>query len=216
MVKCKICGYKTHVIKDNQFDIDYYECDNCEYIAMDDNYEISFSEERHVYDLHNNSIEDDGYVNYFKNFLEKGVFPFITEKHIAFLDFGSGPEPVLKQILQRDYGIECDFYDPHYHDDESYRKKRYDVITSTEVFEHLKNPLETIGELVALLNDNGILSFMTLLHPKDETIFTDWWYRRDETHISFFSDKTIEMIAKKVGVDVIYNDTKRIITFKCR
>lgn len=214
MQTCKICGKKTRIIKDTQFQINYHHCEFCEFISMDESSEISFEEERDVYDLHNNSIDDEGYVTYLKNFIDSGVMPFVKENDSRFLDFGSGPEPVLNQILMRDYGISGDVYDLHYQPNKEYLNRQYDVITSTEVFEHLKEPLETIRELKERLDVGGILSFMTLLHNNNDETFKDWWYRRDETHISFFSEKTIEVIAKKLDLCVVYNDSKRIITFK--
>ncbi len=60
---------------------------------------MTFDEERAEYDLHENSIEDMGYVNYLDNFLIKAVDPYINEGQA--LDFGCGPEPVLAELLKR-------------------------------------------------------------------------------------------------------------------
>jgi 2-polyprenyl-3-methyl-5-hydroxy-6-metoxy-1,4-benzoquinol methylase len=148
----------------------------------------------------------------FKDFLNKGVLPFKNAG--TALDFGSGPVPVLSGLIKRDYQFSIDYYDLHYQPEKSFENKKYDVILSTEVIEHVNNPIEIFSLLHDHLNEGGILSVMTLFHEKDEASFIKWWYRRDETHISFYTLKTLQLIAEKVGFEIIYTDNKRICTFK--
>ncbi len=209
---CKICNSRTQVIYDKQFDITYYYCGHCEFITMDEKKQVSFNEERRIYDLHNNSLECEGYVTMFHNFLENSVIPF--KKEGKALDFGSGPEPVLSQLIIRDYKFDIDHYDLHYQPDNTYKNTKYDVIFTTEVIEHLKNPIEIFKMLYEILNEDGILAVMTLFHDNNEQSFIKWWYRRDETHISFYTIKTLKTIAKLVGFSIIYTDDKRACTLR--
>lgn len=212
MIECKICGSNTRVIKDTQFDIDYYKCLECEFIHMDKNNRVSFDGERAVYDLHENSLESEGYVNMFRKFLDKSVTPFKTEG--KGLDFGSGPEPVLMQLINRDYKFDMENYDLHYQPEKIYEGKKYDLVVSTEVVEHLADPMEVFELIYDILCDGGIFAFMTILHYNDDESFNNWWYRRDETHISFFSENTLKVIAEKIGFKFIYSDEKRVFTFQ--
>jgi cyclopropane fatty-acyl-phospholipid synthase-like methyltransferase len=90
----------------------------------------------------------------------------------------------------------------------------YDGITSTEVFEHLWKPVDALQKLKSILKKDGILAIMTLFHPKNQDIFFDWFYIRDPSHVTFFTPKTFEVMAKKVGMTVIDTNDHRYITLK--
>lgn len=212
MLKCKICGADTRIIKDNQFHIDYYKCLDCDFIFMDDEKRVSFDDEREVYDRHENSIECDGYVSMFMNFLDNAVTPY--KKEGLALDFGSGPEPVLMQLINRDYNFEMENYDLHYQPKKVFLGKKYDLVVSTEVVEHLPDPIKVFKMVYDILDKDGIFAFMTVLHENDDEKFTKWWYRRDTTHISFYSKQTLETIARNIGFSFIYSDDNRMFTFK--
>jgi len=179
---------------------------------MDDSKKVTFKEERHLYDRHENSIENEGYVSMFKNFLDISVLPFKTSGNL--LDYGSGPEPVLTQIINRDYSFSTDHYDPHYAPIKTFENKTYDVIVSTEVIEHVDDPVTFIKSLSDHLAAGGILSIMTLFHSNNDSEFLKWWYHRDETHISFFTETTLKILASMASLQVIFTDGKRITTFR--
>lgn len=207
-VLCKICSSGAKAIRDEQFDLDYYYCSYCEFIFIDDKEIVSEKEELEEYMKHENSLEDEGYVNMFKRFIETNISPY--KKYIkSALDFGCGPGPVLAELLKKE-GFKVDIYDPYFSPLEVFRNKTYDLITSTEVFEHLKEPLETIDLLKKHLSKNGILVIMTLFHPNDEEKFKKWWYRREATHISFYTPKTLKYLANKFDMNVLKIDNKNI------
>jgi len=213
-VVCKICSNNTRTIIDEQFDLNYYYCSCCEFIFIDENKIISMEEEVKEYLLHENSLEDEGYVNMFKKFIEASIIPYKRNIENA-LDFGCGPEPVLATLLKRE-GFEVDIYDPYFFPRKVYENKKYDLITSTEVFEHLRDPLETMKLLKTYLNDNGILAIMTLFHPKDEEKFKKWWYRREATHISFYTPRTFRVLADRFNMRILKINEKNICVLqKC-
>lgn len=209
---CKICGRKTHEIFQTKFKIKYHYCDYCGFISKDKNDLITRDEEIKIYNNHNNSIEDPRYVAFFKGFLDNAVLRFCDGK--KGLDFGSGPSPVLAMILERDYGFSMDIYDLYYSPEKVFEGKTYDLITSTEVIEHLANPLPYFRLFKEHMKPNGILSIMTLFHPKDENEFLNWYYMRDMSHISFFTPKTMRIIGEVVGLEIIYTDNKRYTTYR--
>ena len=210
-VKCKICGSDTRKIYHPRF-AEYHYCNNCEFISRDEKHIISEQEELQIYNKHNNSIEDPRYVDFFYKFLNEAVFPYVKNDKSGF-DFGSGPSPVLAQILERNHKYQMDIYDLFYAPEKVYIGKKYDLITSTEVIEHLRNPLECFRLFVNLLNPEGVLAIMTLFHGNDETDFLNWHYIRDWSHISFYTPKTMAYIASQVGLKVIYTNNIRYTTF---
>jgi hypothetical protein len=209
---CKICSSTTREIHHKTFGI-YHICDYCGYIFKDKHDHISKEASQVIYDSHNNSIEDPRYVEYFERFLNEAVFPFINDGKNG-LDFGSGPSPVLAQLLAETYGYDMDIYDLFYSPQKSYLNKTYDLITVTEVVEHLENPLTYLSLFREHLNEDGILSMMTLFHHNNDEDFLNWHYIRDRSHISFFCEKTLDVIAEKLSMKIIFTDHKRFVTLK--
>lgn len=210
---CKICGSKhMKTYRHPKFGMTFHECLECEVIYKDLDQKISLTDEKKVYDLHENSIENEGYVNFLSNFVDSALYPFL--KSGKLLDFGSGPEPVLKSILEDKYLFEVDIYDYFYAPQQSVFKDTYDGITSTEVFEHLWNPMDVLKKLKSILKKDGILAIMTLFHPKDQMTFFDWFYIRDPSHVTFYTPKTFKIMSEIVGLEVIYTNHHRYLTLK--
>ena len=209
---CKICESNTREIVHPRFG-HYRWCEKCDFIFKDEVYHVSKEEELRVYNSHQNSVEDPRYVQYFASFLEAAVFNFTSYGKVG-LDFGSGPSPVLSHILETQFGYKMDVYDIYYAKEKSYVGKKYDLITSTEVIEHLSDPLLYFRLFFDLMKDDSVLAIMTLFHQNDHEGFLNWHYIRDRTHVSFYTPKTIEYAAEKTGLKVIYTDNVRYITLK--
>lgn len=210
--KCRICSFPTQILEYENLKADYHYCSNCKFISKDKKFILSIEDELKIYDNHNNSIDDPRYVDFFYDFLNSAVFDFVNNGKNG-LDFGSGPSPVLSQILKRYHDYDMDIYDIYYSPEKTYLGKTYDLITCTEVIEHLDNPLPYFGLFHKLMKSDSILAVMTLFHKNDEEHFRDWNYARDKTHISFFTPTTFEVIAELTGFKVIYTNDERYITF---
>lgn len=212
---CIICHSDTRILTDpilkTPEPVVYHVCKTCELIHKAPFSHPSHEDEKTLYTHHNNSMENVGYVNMFNRFIAAAVDPFITTG--SGLDFGSGPGPVLYELLKQK-GFTMTHYDPYFHKDETALNTTYDLITSTEVFEHLSDPLTTFETLANMLNKDGILAIMTSFHPKDDEAFLSWWYRRDPTHIAFYTDKTFEHLTNATNLRQIYTNHKNIIVFK--
>ncbi|OGC21381.1 hypothetical protein A2291_07725 [candidate division WOR-1 bacterium RIFOXYB2_FULL_42_35] len=169
---------------------------------------ISPAQEKNKYAFHNNNFESQGYVQMFHDFIAKAIRPHKLEIKTA-LDFGSGPGPVLAELLRQE-GFETDIYDKHFAPEKIYLNKKYDLITATEVFEHLADPMETLKLLKTLLNNHGIIAIMTLFHPNNDEEFKKWWYRRDSTHICFYTSKTLQTMADLIELKVSLVNNKNI------
>jgi SAM-dependent methyltransferase len=209
---CGICGNETKEFKHPRFDMLFHECENCTFLFKDPFNYLTQIDEKKVYEHHENNIENTGYVNYLNNFIDTAVIPFIKKGNI--LDFGSGPNPVLSVLLKQVGSFEIDIYDYYYAPDKIYENKTYDLITATEVVEHFQDPLTYFKLFYDLLNPGGILSIMTLFRPMEHSKLFDWFYIRDKSHVSFFNQRSLEMIASIVGFNVIYHNDYRVMVFK--
>lgn len=203
---CKICSNKTRTLNDEKFELIYYICDKCEFISMDNNYYVNPDEEKDDYLKHDNTFENKGYIQLFTNFINLAINPFKNEIKTV-LDFGCGFAPVLSKILKKE-GFIVDNYDKYFFPDNSFKLKKYDLITSTEVFEHLIEPIETFKLLKNCLNEKGKIAITTLFHPKDDNKFLNWHYKREISHIAFFTENTIKYIAKKLNFNILFIDNK--------
>ncbi|MBN2260010.1 MAG: class I SAM-dependent methyltransferase [Clostridiales bacterium] len=213
--KCKICGSETEEINYEQFDIKYHYCRKCEFISKDNRSIISAEEELKIYETHVNSIDDRRYVDYFKKFIDDAIMPFCGEGKYG-LDFGSGPSPVLAMILERDYGYSMNIYDIFYATAKIYHGKKYDLITSTEVVEHLENPIKYFSLFSELMDCNTLLVIMTQFHPVEEEKLFKWHYMRDMSHISFYTSKTMSYISDKIGLEMVFTDHIRYTSFRLK
>lgn len=211
---CKICLKHTKLYQNPQFQHLYHYCAHCEAIFLDSTFWVDEQREKKQYDQHNNSLENEGYVQMFENFLDF-FWSELTCKAPKVLEFGSGPTPVLRDLLKR-RGAKVVCYDKFYHPDDGFKAYTYDLITSTEVFEHLDNPLQTLSLLAEHLNLNGYIALMTLFHDNTAENFWKWWYRRDPTHITFFTPKTLEILANQCGLVLVKTDNKRVALLKKR
>lgn len=210
---CLICQNQTQIKQDPRTESAYHFCNHCGFISKDSKNHPTPKEEFQIYELHENSIEDPRYVAFFEKFLQAAVFPFTTGGKKA-LDFGSGPSPVLAQLMERDYDYYYTIYDKFYAPDTTYNQQQYDLITTTEVVEHLADPLPVFKKLSELLVAGGILSVMTLFPPLNEADFFSWYYMSDITHLSFYRPQTMALIAQKMDLEMIYCDQHRYTTFK--
>lgn len=187
-----------------------YECGHCALVFKNPACHLSLTEDFKRYSSHQNNEEDRGYID-FLNRLVNPLTTFLPEKFKA-LDFGSGPGPTMSTLLTKKGG-EVLNYDPIFCNDQEALKKKYDVITSTEVVEHFKRPKEDWSLLVGALDSNGVLAIMTQFLTS-EIDYKSWWYKNDPTHVVFYKEKTFIYLAKCFELDVIYNDKNSVIIFK--
>jgi hypothetical protein len=209
---CRICSNAANQFRDSRQNISYYSCRVCEFICIDEKHVLTEEEEKARYLLHENTDENIGYVRIFRDFIDKAVAPYKNSIK-KVLDYGCGSSPLLSSML-KDMGFYVDIYDKFFAPEEIYTDNKYDLITATEVMEHIKDPLSTIGLLKKRLNKKGIISIMTAFHPRDEAGFMEWWYRRDKTHISFYTPVTFKYVAGLRDMKLAAYDDKNIIVLQ--
>ncbi len=188
-------------------------CPECSLVFKDPATFLTTEEDQRRYSTHQNSIEDQGYLDFLGRLLNplKEHLP----AHFSGLDFGCGPGPTLSLLLEEEGG-EMENYDPIFFPDAHLLiPETYDVVTSTEVAEHFKTPDRDWELLVGLVKDNGLLAIMTQFY--NESIdYKSWWYKNDPTHIVFYQEKTLEYLAKTYQLELLYNDHKSVAIFRKR
>lgn len=204
-MKCPLCSFSAHHLISGE-DREYWSCSRCRAIFVPTNFHISQNEEIKRYLEHENSIENEGYV---KMFQEKIDIIKAYEINSA-LDYGCGYEPVLQTLLQRQ-GIKTDGYDLNFFPDTDL-KKHYDLVISTETFEHFRNPAEDVLRVTNLVAPGGLLAIMTKFYPTKE--FADWYYKRDATHIIFYCSETFQWLAKHTGFKLVFNNENDFVVLK--
>ncbi len=172
-------------------DREYFQCQTCKLVFVPSAHYLSTEEEKARYDTHQNSYEDPKY----RAFLSRLFIPM--QNRLApgsrGLDFGSGPGPTLS-VMFEEVGHSMALYDHFYAPNPAVLDAPYDFITATEVVEHLHYPRIELDRLWTILTPGGIFGIMTQLVPEHDT-FAQWYYKRDPTHVCFFSRKTFEWLA---------------------
>lgn len=200
---CPICKEQKSIV---QVEAEFYKCLFCEFYFKNRDKLLSREEEKQRYQLHENSMENEGYVKMFEHFIDEMQLGDLDAR--TTLDFGCGPGPVLAKLLKQN-DISTDIYDPYFFPE--LPTKKFDLITSTEVFEHLKDPLDTFDVVDSLLNSNGHIAIMTQWHSNDDERFKKWYYKRDPTHISFFNRSTFQKICDYYDYEIIRDNGKNAI-----
>ena len=150
-------------------------------------------EEKNRYDLHENSIEDKGYVKFLSEIFQ-AILQRLDPPSFG-LDFGSGPTPVLAEMLQQK-GFRINIYDAFYAVNPEVLQGTYDFISLSEVAEHFNKPDKEFENLIKLLKPNAYLFAMTSCTDTIEE-FENWHYQKDDTHVCFYATESMEYIAKK-------------------
>ena len=203
-ITCRLCGSTN--LEMIPLDKAYHHCRACDFIFMDECDLLEKNEERQRYLQHNNTIDNVGYVRMFQTFIDNALQPDYSSSN-RILDYGSGPNPVFAQIM-RMQGKIVDIYDPFFSPSTEFLHRQYEMITLTEVIEHIQHPIENLKPLKNCLNPNGLLAIMTRIHPGVDN-FEKWWYRNDNTHISFYSLKTAQVLATLLGMRFTKTDGER-------
>ncbi len=100
-------------------------------------------------------------------------------------------------------GYHVDMYDPFFAPTREWEGRLYDAVTAVEVVEHFFNPSSEFRRLRGVLVPGGHLVLRTLLHYSDRERFARWWYRQDPTHVCFYSNRSFQMLADMLGMELL-------------
>ncbi len=185
----------------------YFKCPECDLVFVPNEYYPTPDKEKERYDLHNNNPEDDGY----KNFLNKLILPLIPhlKKDDKGIDFGSGPTPSIS-ILMKKKGFSVINYDPFYSNEKDVLNQTYDFLTCVETVEHFHHPQKEWKQMTRMVKPGKWIGVMTQLLT-DKIDFDTWYYKRDETHVCFYSKATFEWLALRYKFRIDYMSNSVIL-----
>lgn len=188
----------------------YFRCTTCNGVFMDSEFFVESTEEKQRYEEHNNDIHDPGFQKFVAPITESVLKDF--HQNAIGLDFGSGTAPVISHVLSQ-MGYEMYQYDVFFAPDEETLTRKYDFIACCEVVEHFHKPGQEFKLLRSLLKPSGKLYIMTNMITKPDR-FENWYYRRDPTHVFFYTPETFEYIKEEFGFDGLTIDKRLIILSK--
>lgn len=171
----------------------YFSCQTCGLIFISPLFRLDTFSEFERYMKHENNVEESGYQKFVQPLVDK-VMQTLPIGSLG-LDFGSGPDSAVGHLLrQNNYQVKR--YDPYFHPDTQVLEEKYDFVVAYEVVEHFYHPSNSFETMKKLVRPKGWLFLMTALY--DETIdFSNWSYRRDSTHVSFYTRKTLDWIKNR-------------------
>lgn len=187
-MKCPLCESSDLRLWSEDKLRSYHYCNRCTLIFVPRYQLILETEEFERYKEHES---DEGYRSYL-GAIVTGALPFLP-KGSRGLDFGCGQTKLLGEIFLEG-GLEVESFDLFFHPLDLAGKK-YDFIILSEVIEHLREPLIELQRIRELLAEGGQLFVKTRIYPTRQEEFSSWFYKRDVTHIQFFSEGSFKKLA---------------------
>lgn len=203
--ECPLCSHSESHLFDKDKQRSYLICELCSLVYVPRPELITPEKEFERYSAHENADHSEGYRKYLSAIADSVSLNLLP--HSKGLDFGCGKTMLLEKILgERGHSVLS--YDAYFHPLVEFQNHQYDFIILSEVIEHLRNPREDLQKLKNLLRPDGQLFIKTKLLPSEN--FGSWFYKRDITHIQFFSQISFGHLsrifhlsqAKSIGEDL--------------
>ena len=139
----------------------------------------------------------------------EGTRPIRVADHLAqflagredagILDYGAGGGLFAKRLTELGFQ-HVESYDPF--SMPARPSGRFDIITCTEVIEHVPFPSVALDDMLSLLAVHGCIILGETLQPPDiGMIRGNWWYVAPRNgHMSTFAGRTLAMMAERSGL----------------
>jgi hypothetical protein len=205
-MNCPLCHRSNPDFFHFDQDRSYYRCQQCLLICVDSKNLPEFCLEKERYQQHNNNPSDQGYVEFMYSFIN----PLVKRisQQTEGLDYGSGPTPVLAELLEKE-GYHISVFDPFFANDRNLLAKQYDYLTCVETAEHFHYPAKDWQIMTQLVKKGGWLGVKTSMF-NEKINFSLWHYKRDFTHVCFYSKETFGWIAQKFELIPHFEDDSTV------
>jgi Methyltransferase domain len=215
--RCRLCESESAVLFGTgvvlrKHLVKYWRCENCGFVQTD--------EPHWVGEAYSDAITsiDIGPVNRSITMAEKARALILTffDSRERFLDYGGGYGIFVRRM--RDLGFDFRYYDKFCAN--LFAKgfevglegnSPFELITAFEVVEHVQEPM---AEFRKLLSMSDSIFFTTELMPARYPKPTEWWYYDLDhgQHISFYSRKSLKVVAKLLGVEYLSLGSLHLLT----
>lgn len=217
-MNCKICQSETsdfgEAILMGRHTACYRRCGDCGFIFASDPYWLDEAYSSAI------TCSDIGTVSRTEScsLATKAVIDLFYHSTSSFLDYGAGYGMFVRRM--RDLGYNFSAYDVHCRNMfaeefalERLDGKHFDLTTAFEVLEHLEEPMDLIGKIFAH-TDNLLVT--TEIVPEPAPRLSNWWYFAPEhgQHISFYTRKTLSIIAAKWNRSFYSNNNLHLFSLK--
>lgn len=194
--KCRVCLQRKAFLFYSEPGRDYWRCNSCLATFLDSSQLPEAGQEYQRYCEHDNDPQDPKY----RKFLSKLANPLLQRLRPGSrgLDYGCGPGPALAWIL-REAGHWVRLYDPFFYPQKALLQQGYEFVLCSEVVEHFHDPHQEFQLLKSLLLSGGWLGIMTSFQTRDKD-FACWRYRQDPTHVVFYKEETLRLLARLLGL----------------
>jgi hypothetical protein len=188
---CPLCGQSEASFFHQDKVRSYFQCAHCKLVFVPRSELVSEGQEKKRYEAHENDTSNPGYESYMEK-ISSAIVPHLRSQERG-LDFGCGRSKMLEKILISK-GLAVTSYDKYFHP-LNLTGEVFDFIILSEVIEHLRTPFEDLHGIKNLLSPGGKLFVKTRILPPSG--FDQWFYKRDLTHVQFFSEKSFEEMCLK-------------------
>ncbi len=164
-----------------------------------------------------NYLEEMGNPNTIREYewlgITRAVQSLGQSRSVRWLDFGCGLGGLVRHarahgfpnVYGYDQGWGADWARDHgvpLLDDDQLREAvgSFDVVTAIEVVEHIPGPLDTIGQIAALLKPGGVFLLTTGNAAPHRDSFTTWKYVHPDIHVAYFEPRTLSAAYQRVGL----------------
>lgn len=189
----------------------YWHCMRCDLRFLDADFYLTRADEEARYRHHENDVHDVGYQKYAEPLINS--LKCRLNSFSLGLDYGCGAGSVAGHLLNC-LTSPIALYDPVFHPHSAVLDQRYDFVIASEVVEHFHEPGREMAHLRQLLRPKGFLAVMTKLYGQ-EIDFANWYYRKDPTHVCFYSRETMQWIATFYNYCAVEFDADRVTILTC-
>lgn len=223
---CKICHGTSHLLGAVDFNksceevrgkvlppsgiaVAYRRCDTCGLVyteAFDDWPAVDF--ETHIYNAGYAEVDPD----------YEAARPDVNASLIAnsfldvaaslnVLDYGGGNGRFARSMGRA--GFDAATYDAFHPDHRARPTRTFDLVTCFETLEHMPDPKAGAADIAALLKDDGLLVFSTMVQPPDfAKLGLQWWYIGPRNgHVTLHTRASLAALWAPLGLQgVSFND----------
>ncbi len=220
-VNVEVCNVFSSPVNTPKVDVVMYTCSGCGHHQIESIFNNSHYEKYNLLNVDDKRINGGGNASARMSYYE-GVLAKLQSLSVSpdkILDIGCGHGEIL--IRASEFFGECIGVEPSKSEcliaremdqsgrmtiinaffDDDFKEEGFSAILSTQVFEHLENPLCAMANAYRVLADGGVGYFDV---PNGQKIYDNSeYYNIYAEHVNYYTVYSLSALAKKVGFEII-------------